>query len=75
MHHLACGLSLPIIKLSSRSPESKNNFPNFQNVDGIILIIFSPTFLVFRGDIFLKVTKKASGSRDLTFPLFALYNV
>ena len=61
--------SLPIIEVSSRSPESKNNLLNFQNVNGIIFISFSLTFLIFHVDFFSKVTRKSAGSKDLAFAL------
>ena len=50
--------SLPVIEVSSGSPESKNNLPNFKNVDGIPYILFSQTFLVFHVDFFEKPQEK-----------------
>ena len=54
--------SLPIIEVSCRCPESQNNLPNFQNVDEILCIsfsfFFSPIFLVFHVDFFLKSQEK-----------------
>ena len=61
--------NLQIIEVSSRSPESKNNLLNFQNVNGIIFISFSLTFLIFHVDFFSKVTRKSAGSKDLAFAL------
>ena len=50
--------SLPIVEVSFQSPESKNNLPNFKNVDGILFNSFSPTFLVFHVDFFQKSREK-----------------
>ena len=63
--------SLLIIEFSSRSPESKNNLPNFQNVDGFLsYILFSLTFLVFFLDFLLLQYAKAQhlGVSSLIIP-------
>ena len=59
----AYGPSLPIIEVSSWSPESKNvdgNLSFFINISGLPWQFF-PNFI-----------RKSAGSKDLTFPLFTM---
>ena len=56
--------SPPVIEVSSRSPESRNNLSNFQNVDKFLFICFTD-ITGFPCWFFSKVTRKTAGSKDL----------
>ena len=48
----------PITEVSSQSPESKNNLLNFQNVNGIVFISLSLTFLIFHVYFFFQKSQE-----------------
>ena len=60
--------SLLIIEVSSQCLRSKNNLPNFQNVDRVLFILFPPIFLVFYVDFFQNSQDKLVSIRTWLFP-------